>query len=89
MIATYWEMTVQNILQGRVKPPISASLCASLDLKNPGDFTVAEGHGYPLVYGKVLAAMCYPVWHIMQVYLATSHKRNPVQRHSSISKWLF
>ncbi len=24
-------------------------LCVSLGLKKPGDFTVSEGHGYPLV----------------------------------------
>jgi hypothetical protein len=35
--------------RGRLRPPISASVCVSLGLKNPGDFTVAEGHGYPLV----------------------------------------
>jgi hypothetical protein len=35
---------------GAPQPPISASVCVSLDLKNPGDFTVAEGHGYPLLY---------------------------------------
>jgi hypothetical protein len=36
-------------LQERLRPPISTSVCVSLGLKNPGDFTVAEGHRYPLV----------------------------------------
>jgi hypothetical protein len=36
--------------EGRLRPPISASVCVSLGLKNSGDFTVAEGHGYPLVF---------------------------------------
>jgi hypothetical protein len=42
-------------LQGRLRPPISASVCVSLGLKNPGDFTVAEGHGYPLVMKIAMA----------------------------------
>jgi len=31
------------------KKLLCAFLCLSLGLKKPGDFTVSEGHGYPLV----------------------------------------
>ncbi len=36
---------------GQFGPPIvpCAPPCVSLGLKKPGDFTVSEGHGYPLV----------------------------------------
>jgi hypothetical protein len=30
-------------------------VCVSLGLKKPGDFTVSEGHGYPLVDTKLVA----------------------------------
>ncbi len=45
-------------LQGRLRPPISASVCVSLGLKNPGDFTVAEGHEYLCFYLVAVMCMC-------------------------------
>jgi hypothetical protein len=35
-----------------------APLCVSLGLKKPRDFTMSEGHGYPLVF-KVFV-VCFP-----------------------------
>jgi hypothetical protein len=44
-----WPGQRAHDLHGRLRPPINACVCVSLGLKNPGDFTVAEGRGYPLV----------------------------------------
>jgi hypothetical protein len=36
------------------KKLLCAFVCLSLGLKKPGDFTVSEGHRYPLVLGMHL-----------------------------------
>jgi hypothetical protein len=48
---------------------LCAFVCVSLGLKKPGDFTVSEGHGYPLVYlynrlGFVLGGSSFPSIHL-------------------------
>jgi len=39
-----------NLKKKKKKKLLCAFLCLSLGLKKPGDFTVFEGHGYPLVW---------------------------------------
>jgi hypothetical protein len=34
-------------------------VCVSLGLKKPRDFTVSEGHGYPLVWYNIYS---HPIW---------------------------
>jgi hypothetical protein len=38
-----------NLKKKKKKKLLRAFVCLSLGLKKPGDFTVSEGHGYPLV----------------------------------------
>jgi hypothetical protein len=43
-----------NKLKKKKKKLLCAFVCLSLGLKKPGDFTMSEGHGYPLVELKVV-----------------------------------
>jgi hypothetical protein len=56
---------------GRFSSPIVpyAPPCVSLGLKKPGDFTVFEGHGYPLV--KVMPSPMYTQPFTTETPLAT------------------
>jgi hypothetical protein len=38
------------------------------DLKKPGDFTVSEGHGYPLIYIYIYG-MCVYLSYLSELYL--------------------
>ncbi len=40
-----------------------AFVCVSLGLKKPGDFTVSEGHGYPLVINRSMKNLSYSYLH--------------------------
>ncbi len=42
----------------KLKKSCFAPLCLSFGLKKPGDFTVSEGHGYPLVFLMLCKHMC-------------------------------
>jgi hypothetical protein len=45
------------------KKLLCAFVCLSLGLKKPGDFTVSEGHGYPLVESNL--GLGYPSFLLM------------------------
>jgi hypothetical protein len=50
-------------------------LCVSLGLKKPGDFTVSEGHGHPLVE---LVTKVKPYTNSFEVHPRLSNSRHPV-----------
>jgi hypothetical protein len=42
-----------NLKFKKFKKLLCTFVCVSLGLKKPGDFTMSEGHGYPLVENKL------------------------------------
>jgi hypothetical protein len=40
-------------LKKKKKKLLCTFVCVSLGLKKPGDFTMSEGHGYPLIINMI------------------------------------
>jgi hypothetical protein len=49
LLGTFQRIFVTNFKKKKKKKGCFAPLCVPLGLKKPGDFTVSEGHGHPLV----------------------------------------